>query len=100
MNTPSDEADENKLAKEVDMHLRSRDIGFEIWKMNLENDRESYKVLIAGLTLQFESMLRLLKKGERLTEQDVQKLRDSLQFETFSMIRATISLTLRLTGEE
>jgi len=48
MKTPSDEAAINKLAKEVDEHFRSKDIGFELWNMNLENDRESFKALIAA----------------------------------------------------
>jgi hypothetical protein len=100
MKSPSDEAATNKLAKEVDEHFRSKDIGFELWNMNLENDRESFKALIAGLTLQFETLLSLLKKGERLTEQDVEKWRELMQFEIFSTILATITLTVRLTDEE
>lgn len=100
MNSPSDEAAINKLAKEVDEHFRSKDIGFELWNMNLENDRESFKALIAGLTLQFETLLSLLKKSERLTEQDVENWRELMQFEIFSTILATITLTVRLTDEE
>lgn len=100
MKTPSDEAAINRLAKEADEHLRSRDIGFELWNMNLENDRESYKALIVGLSLQIENLLSLLRKGEQLTEQDIEKWRDSMQFEIFSMILATISLTVRITDEE
>ena len=100
MKTPSDEAAINRLAKEADEHLRSRDIGFELWNMNLENDRESYKALIVGLSLQIETLLSLLRKGEQLTEQDIEKWRDSMQFEIFSMILATISLTVRITDEE
>ncbi len=100
MKTPSDEAAINKLAIEADEHLRSRDIGFELWKMDLENDRESFKALIAGLTLQFETLLGLLRKGEKLTEQDIEKLRDIMHFEIFSTILATISLTVRITDEE
>ncbi len=100
MKNPSDKAATNKLAKEADEHFRSRDIGFEIWKMNPESDRESFKALAAGPTLQFEDMLSLLKKGERLTEQEVEKWRGSMQFEIFSTILATISLTVRLKGEE
>ena len=100
MKTPSDEAAINKLTKEADEHLRSRDIGFEIWKTNPESDRESFKALAAGLTLQFETLLNLLKRGERLTEADVEKLMDSMQYEIFSTILATISLAVRLTGEE
>ncbi|MCH8338440.1 MAG: hypothetical protein IH858_06300 [Chloroflexi bacterium] len=100
MKTPSDEAAINRLAKEADEHLRSRDIGFELWNMNLENDRESYKALIVGLSLQIETLLSLLRKGEQPTEQDIEKWRDSMQFEIFSMILATISLTVRITDEE
>ncbi|TDI83847.1 MAG: hypothetical protein E2O74_06040 [Chloroflexi bacterium] len=100
MKTPSDEAAINRLAKEADEHLRSRDIGFELWNMNLENDRESYKALIVGLSLQIETLLSLLRKGEQPTEQDINKWRDSMQFEIFSMILATISLTVRITDEE
>ena len=100
LKTPSDEAALDKLAKEVDEHLRSKDIGFELWNMNLGNDRESFKARIAGLTFQFETFLSLLKKGERLTEQDVEKWRELMQFEIFSTILATISLTVRITGEE
>lgn len=100
MKTPSDEAAINRLAKEADEHLRSRDIGFELWNMNLENDRESYKALIVGLSLQIETLLNLLRKGEQPTEQDIEKWRDSMQFEIFSMILATISLTVRITDEE
>jgi len=100
MKTPSDEAAINKLAKEVDEHFRSKDIGFELWNMNLENDRESFKALIAGLTFQFETFLSLLKKGERLTEQDVEKWRELVQFEIFSTILATITLTVWLTDEK
>jgi len=100
MKTPSDEEAINKLAIEADEHLRSRDIGFELWKMDLENDRESFKALIAGLTLQFETLLGLLRKGEKLTEQDIEKLRDIMHFEIFSTILATISLTVRITDEE
>ncbi|MCH8093085.1 MAG: hypothetical protein IH953_00695 [Chloroflexi bacterium] len=100
MKTPSDEAAINRLAKEADEHLRSRDIGFELWNMNLENDRESYKALIVGLSLQIETLLSLLRKGEQPTEQDIKKWRDSMQFEIFSMILATISLTVRITDEE
>lgn len=100
MKTPSDEAAINRLAKEADEHLRSRDIGFELWNMNLENDRESYKALIVGLSLQIETLLSLLRKGEQPTEQDIKKWRDGMQFEIFSMILATISLTVRITDEE
>jgi len=100
MKTPSDEAAIIKLAKEADEHLRSKDIGFELWKMNLENDRESFKVLIGGLTLQFETLLGLLRKGEQLTEQDIEKWRDIMQYEIFSTILATISLTVRITADE
>lgn len=100
MKTPSDEAAINRLAKEADEHLRSRDIGFELWNMNLENDRESYKALIVGLSLQIETLLSMLRKGEQPTEQDIEKWRDSMQFEIFSMILATISLTVRITDEE
>ncbi len=100
MKTPSDEAAINKLGKEVDEHFRSKDIGFELWNMNLENDRESFKALIAGLTFQFETFLSLLKKGERLTEQDVEKWRELVQFEIFSTILATITLTVWLTDEK
>jgi hypothetical protein len=42
----------------------------------------------------------LLEEGERLTEQDVEKWRESMQFALFSTILATILLTVRLTGEE
>jgi hypothetical protein len=100
MKTPSDEADMSRLEKEADEHLRSRDVGFELWKMNLENDRESFKVLVAGLTLEFETLLSMLRKGEQLSEQDIEKRRDLMQFEIFSTILATISLTVRITGEE
>ena len=100
MKTPSDEAAINRLAKEADEHLRTRDIGFELWNMNLENDRESYKALIEGLSLQIETLLSMLRKGEQPTEQDIEKWRDSMQFEIFSMILATISLTVRITDEE
>ena len=100
MTTPSDEEGTNKLAKEVDEHLRSRDIGFEIWKTNPESERESFKALAASLTLQFEALLSLLKKGERLTEQDVEKWRDSMHFEIFSTILATISHTVQVIEDE
>ena len=100
MKTPSDEADMSKLEKEADEQLRSRDVGFELWKMNLENDRESFKALVAGLTLEFETLLSMLRKGEQLSEQDIEKRRDLMQFEIFSTILATISLTVRITGEE
>ena len=100
MKTPSDEADMSRLEKEADEHLRSRDVGFELWKMNLENDRESFKALVAGLTLEFETLLSMLRKGEQLSEQDIEKRRDLMQFEIFSTILATISLTVRITGEE
>ena len=100
MKTPSDEAAINRLAKEADEHIRSRDIGFELWNMNLVNDRESYKALIVSLSLQIETLLSLLRKGEQPTEQDIEKWRDSMQFEIFSMILATISLTVRITDEE
>ena len=68
--------------------------------MNLENDRESFKFLVAGLTLQFGTLLSMLRKGEQLSEQDIEKRRDLMQFEIFSTILATISLTVRITGEE
>jgi len=100
MKIPSDEADTSRLEKEADEHLRSRDVGFELWKMNLENDRESFKALVAGLTLEFETLLSMLRKGEQLSEQDIEKRRDLMQFEIFSTILATISLTVRITGEE
>jgi hypothetical protein len=100
MKASSDEAATNKLEQRADEHLRSRDIGFEIWKTNPESDRESFKALAAGLTLKFETLLSLLEEGERLTEQDVEKWRESMQFALFSTILATILLTVRLTGEE
>ena len=90
----------NRLAKADDEQLLSRDLGFELWNMNLENDRESYKALIEGLSLQIETLLSMLRKGEQPTEQDIEKWRDSMQFEIFSMILATISLTVRITDEE
>jgi len=42
----------------------------------------------------------LLKKGEGLTEQDVEKWRELMQFEIFSTILATITLTVWLTDEK
>ena len=100
MTTPSDEAGTNKLAKEVDEHLRSRDIGFEIWKTNPESERESFKALAAGLTLQIETLLNLLRNGERLTEQEIVESRNILQFEIFSTILATISHTVQVLEDE
>ena len=100
MTTPSDDAARNKMAKKADEHLRSREVGFEIWKTNPESERESFKVLTAGLTLQFEALFNLLRKGERLTEQEIFELRNILQFELFSTILATISQTVRQTEDE
>jgi len=100
MTTPSDDSARNKMAKKADEHLRSREVGFEIWKTNPENERESFKVLTAGLTLQFEALFNLLRKGERLTEQEIFELRNILQFELFSTILATISHTVHVLEDE
>lgn len=100
MTNPTDEAAINKLAEEMEERLRWRDIGFEIWKTSPESERDSFKALAEGLTMQFETLFSLLKTGERLTELDVEKWRNKTQFETFSTILATISLTVRLTVEE
>ena len=100
MTTPSDEAARNKMGKKADEHLRSREVGFEIWKTNPESERESFKALTAGLTLQIETLLNLLRNGERLTEQEIVESRNILQFEIFSAILATISRTVQALEDE
>ena len=61
------------IASINDYQLKSRDIGFEIWKWQPESERESFKALTSGITLQIETLLSLLKKGDRMGCREMEK---------------------------